>query len=322
MIDGSEIIHFGTIALAVAINALGVGIGQGLTSNAALEAINLQPGARDDITKTAVLGMALIETAAVMGTFIAFILLLGTPGMQLTWHVGLAELGIASAICLPGFVLGIASAFPAREACMAVARQPFFAQNIIRFMLIILSLIQTPIIFGMIVALFINYQMAEIQTLRESFRLIASGIAIGLGSIGPAIGLATFARVACKSVGVNRAAYNKLLSFSFISQAIVETPIIFAFVIALALLFIVQPMADEDIVSAIALLSAGICTGIGTFGAGISSGNTAAQACKEISIKPDSYGILSRTSLFAQGLIETSAIYAVLVSLLLLFAIK
>ncbi len=319
MLEGSEIIHFGTIALAVAVNALGVGIGQGLTSSAALEAINLQPNARDDITKTAVLGMALIETAAVMGTFIAVLLLLATPGMQLNWYVGLAELGIASAICLPGFILGIASCFPAREACMAVARQPFFAQNIIRFMLVILSLIQTPIIFGMIVALFINNQMTDIQTVRESLRLLASGIAIGLGSVGPAIGLASFAKVACRSVGKNRAAYNKLLSFSFISQAIVETPIIFSFVIALSLLFIVQPLADENIVNGIALLAAGICTGIGTLGAGISSGLTAAQACKEIVLQPEAYGILSRTSLFAQGLIETCAIYAVLTSLLLIF---
>lgn len=319
MVEGSEIIHFGTIALAVAINALGVGIGQGLTSSSALEAINRQPAARDDITKTAVLSMALIETAAVMGTFIAFMLLLGTKNMVLTWHVGLAELGITCAICLPGFVLGIASAFPAQEACKAVARQPFFAQNIIRFMLIILSLIQTPIIFGMIIALFINYQMAEVQTLRESFRLIASGIAIGLGSVGPAIGLARFAQVACRGIGINRTAYNKLLSFSLISQAIVETPIIFSFVIAISLLFVVPPLAEENVVNGIALLAAGICTGIGTLGAGISSGNTAAQACREISITPDAYGILSRTSLLAQGLIETSAIYAILTSLLLIF---
>lgn len=319
MIEGSEVIHFSTIALAVAINALGAGIGQGLTSATALEAINRQPSARDDIMKTAVLSMALIETAAVMGTFIAFVLLLGQPVMQLTWYAGIAELGIACAICLPGLVLGIASAFPAKEACMAVARQPFFAQNIIRFMLIILSLIQTPIIFGMIVALFINNQRIEIQTLRESFRLIASGIAIGLGSIGPAIGLASFAKTACRSVGINRDAYTKLLTFSFISQAIVETPIIFAFVISITLLFIIPPLADENIVNGIALLAAGICTGIGTFGAGISSGFTAAQACKEIGIKPDSYSILSRTSLFAQGLIETSTIYAVLISLLLIF---
>jgi F0F1-type ATP synthase membrane subunit c/vacuolar-type H+-ATPase subunit K len=319
MMDGIEIIHFGTIALAVAINALGVGIGQGLTSSAALEAINLQPAARDDITKIAVLSMALIETAAVMGTFIAFILLLGTSNMLLTWHMGLAEIGIAFAICLPGFILGLASCLPARQACMAVARQPFFAQNIIRFMLIILSLIQTPIIFGMIIALFINNQMMHITTIRESLRLIASGIAIGFGSIGPAIGLAHFAKIACTSVGINKTAYNKLLTFSFVSQAIIETPIIFSFVIALTLLFIVPHSAEENIVQGIAMLAAGICTGIGTVGAGISSGKTAAQACKEIGLQPESYSVLSRTSLFAQGLIETSAIYAVLVSFLLLF---
>ncbi len=65
-----EYIHFGTIALSAAINAVGVGIGQGLSSSAAVESINRQPAARNEIMKTAILGMALIETAAVMGTFV------------------------------------------------------------------------------------------------------------------------------------------------------------------------------------------------------------------------------------------------------------
>src|ERR1700730_7818800 len=168
MSEVADYIHFSTIALTVAVNAVGVGIGQGLTSSAALESINRQPSARNEITKTAILGLALIETAAVMGTFTSFLLLLQAHRTNESFYGTIAELGIAFAICCSGFVLGLVSSMPARAACFAVARQPFFAPQIIRFMMISLSLLQTPIIFGLIIALFIQGQTATIVTLRDS----------------------------------------------------------------------------------------------------------------------------------------------------------
>ncbi len=319
MTELSEYIHFGTIALTAAINAVGVGIGQGLTSSAAVEGINRQPAARNEITKTAILGLALTETAAVMGTFISFLLLLQVRNTNHSFYGGLAELGIAFAICCSGFVLGLVSSLPARAACFAVARQPFFSKQIIRFMMITLSLLQTPIIFGLIIALFIQGQTESITTLRDCLRLIASGMCIGIGSIGPAIGLALFARAACRGLGINRHAYRQLFSFTLISQAIIETPIIFALIISISLLFLVPAMPQENVLDGIALLAAGLCTGFGTIGAGISSGRTATAACNQIALNPDTYTALSRISMFAQGLIETAAIYAVLISFLLLF---
>ena len=131
MTEFSEYLHFIIIAFTVAINAIGVGIGQGLTSAAAIEGINQQPAARNEINKTAILSMALIETAAVMGTFISLLLLLKTKNSCNSFYGNLAEIGIAFAICCSGFVLGIVSAFPARAACFAIARQPFFRPQII-----------------------------------------------------------------------------------------------------------------------------------------------------------------------------------------------
>ena len=315
----SAYIHYGTVAAAVAINAIGVGLGQGISSTAALEAINRQPNAKNDITKMAILGMALIETAAVMGTFISVLLLMGANASARHMYGGIAELGIACAICLPGLVLGLASALPARAACMAVARQPFFVTQIMRFMMISLSLLQTPIIFGLIVALFIQNQTASVHTLRDCLRLISSGLCIGLGSVGPAIGLALFAKTACEGVGINRDAYGHIFSFTLISQAIIETPIIFSLIISISLLFLVPGVAYENFADGVALFSAGLCTGIGTIGPGISSGKTAMAACTQIAYKPETYSTLSRVSMFAQGLIEAAAIYAVLISFVLLF---
>lgn len=312
----AEFLHYLTVALVVAINSLGVGIGEGITSSAALDAINTQPTARNDITRIAILGMALIETAAIMGITIAIMLILSTSDITQSVYASIASLGVAAAICLPGFAIGLVSAFPAKEACFAVARQPFFAQRILRFMLITQSIIQTPIIFGFIIAMFIKNQALVATSLPDSIRLVASGLSIGVGSIGPAIGLAQFAKTACRGLGINRESFGQLLSFTFISEAIIETPIIFALVISL--LLIVSNIEPDNILKSIALLSAACCIGMGTLGAGISSGRTASAACHQIALHPKQHATLSKISMFSQGLIDTCAIYALLISLLLI----
>lgn len=314
----SEFIHYGTIALTVGINSIGVGLGQGYTSKGALEAIDLQPSARNDIFRTALIGIALIETAAIMGIIIAIVLLGSTKPKPTSFYADIASIGIALAICTTGVVLGIASALPARAACFAIARQPFFTRRIVGFMIMTQALIQTPIIAGLIIALFIRNQAVSATNLTDSFRLIACGGCIGLGSIGPAIGLALFAKQACSGLGINRKAYDNLLSFTLISEVIIETPIIFSLIIALTLLFM-SPVSDpNDLSRGIAYLAAGLCTALGTIGPGISSGRVAAAACKQIAYNPATYSYLGRITLLTQGLIETCVIYAIIISFVLI----
>lgn len=313
----SEFIHYGTIALTVGVNSIGVGLGQGYATKGALDAIEQQPSARHDIFRTAMLGMALIETAAITGIFIATILLISTKPKPTTFYADIASIGIALAICSTGVVLGIASALPARAACYAIARQPFFTRRIVSFMIMTQALIQTPIIAGLIIALFIRNQAINATTLSDSLRLIACGGCIGLGSIGPAIGLAIFAKQACAGLGINRNAYDALLSFTLISEVIIETPIIFSLIVALTLLFATPP-AQENLRQGIAYLAAGLCTALGTVGPGISSGRVAAASCKQIAYNPETHAYLGRITLLSQGLIETCVIYAVIISFLLI----
>jgi len=312
----SELFHYLTVAFSISLTSLGVGIGEGIASQAAIEAINIQPGSKNEISRAAIIGMALIETAAIMGITMAMILLLEAKNASNPFS-GIAELGIAFAICLSGLVLGLVSALPAQQAVLAIARQPFISQKIFRFMIITQSIIQTPIIFGFIIAILIKSQANEVTSLADSLRLVGSGLAIGLGSIGPAIGLAHFAGTACRGIGINPNAYSKIFSFTFISQAVIETPVIFSLIIAI--LLISTPIKDDNLLAGIAMLASAICIGFGTIGAGIASGRTAAAACEQIAINPDKYAALSRLSLFAQGLIDTSAIYALLIALLIFF---
>ena len=307
--------HYITLSGIVGLTAIGVGLGQGFATIGALHALHIQPQARPDILRCLVLGLALIETAAIIGVTIALFLFFGLVPSAITFEGGIAELGILCAMSLSGFTIGLVSALPVREACLALARQPFFGQKIMRFMLIVLSILQTPIIFSFIISINIKDQITSLTTFPDSLRLLGAGLSIGLGCVGPAIGLALFAKKACQSIGTNRSAYTTLVTFSFISQAMIETPIIFSMIIGLLLV----SLSSNSLARGCALLAAGIVMGIGTFSTGISSGRTAGVACERIAIDPNSYATISRLSLFAQGIMETITIYALLVALALIF---
>lgn len=301
-----------SIGTIVSLISLSVGLSSGNASIAALRAIDIQPGAKNAISKATIIGLALIDTAAILALIITVLLFVKNPGQ----YNGIAHAGIVFAIGLPGFFVGLTSSYPLIETCYSIARQPFFSQKIINLMLITQSIIQTPLIFGFLISLLILNKTTELTSLAESITIFSSGIAFGIGSIGPTLGLGDFARHACRNISISRNAYNSLISFTFLSQAVIETPLIFALLISLLLTTQTSFNNEQHIllVSAKAL-GAALCIGLGTLSAGISSSKIASNACKQIAINPSLYRILSQTSLFGQGLIDATAVYALLISL-------
>lgn len=319
MVENALCIHYMTIAAIAIIPTFSVSIGSGLISVTAINAINNQPHAQSDIIRTAFIGNALVETTAILSIIIAALLLLNGGTATETIYPYYAQIGMAAALCLSGAVVGIVAAFPIQEACNAIARQPFFAQKILGFGIMTQALVQTPVIAAFVIAFLIKNQLADVAFLGDAFRLIASGLCIGLGSIGPALGLARFAKTACKALGVNREAYNTLLPFTLISQALIETPVIFALIISFLLLLTIPTLTADDTLRGIALIGAALSTGIGTFGPGIASGLIASTACQQMNLHPESQALLSRASMLGQAIVETCILYAVLVSLALIF---
>ncbi len=318
MQEFGAILHAISILFAVGVTSLGVGLGGGIAAKGALNALNIAPQSGPEILRAVIIGLALIETGGILGVVMGLILLLGQsmndPSLL---YIGISECGIAFALGLTGCMVGIYSALPAWQASLSIARQPFFSTKVINIMLLTQSIIQTPVIFGFLIALFIKAQLTQVHDITHSLKLLASGLCLGIGSIGPIIGLARFAQVAVESIGKNRDSYGKIMPFTFISQAIIETPIIFAFVIAIILL--VSPVKTHDYsLYGIGFIAAALAIGIGTFGPGISSGNIASAACKEIAIDPKNSSLLMKTSILGQGIVDAAAIYALLVSLLLL----
>ncbi|NQT94888.1 MAG: ATP synthase F0 subunit C [Candidatus Omnitrophica bacterium] len=82
------------------------------------------------------------------------------------------------------------------------------------------------------------------------------------------------------------------------------------------------PIDGKVIIRAAALLGAGICMGAGAIGPGIGEGIVGGSACEGIARQPELQGVLTRTMLIADAIAETTGIYALVVSLLLIFVVS
>jgi F-type H+-transporting ATPase subunit c len=73
----------------------------------------------------------------------------------------------------------------------------------------------------------------------ETFKLLAAGLAMGLGAIGPGIGIGLLAMGALQAIGRNPEAQGQIQTNMFIGIAFAEAVAIYALVVALILLFVV-----------------------------------------------------------------------------------
>lgn len=71
----------------------------------------------------------------------------------------------------------------------------------------------------------------------ESAKFIGAAIAMGLGSLGPAIGLGLLASKALEAIGRNPEAQGKIQTTMILAIAVTEAVAIYALVIALMILF-------------------------------------------------------------------------------------
>jgi F-type H+-transporting ATPase subunit c len=73
-------------------------------------------------------------------------------------------------------------------------------------------------------------------------------------------------------------------------------------------------------VEAISILAAAIAVGLGAIGPGLGEGRAVAAAMDAIARQPEAAGTLSRTLFVGLAMIETMAIYCLVIALLVLFA--
>jgi ATP synthase F0 subunit c len=105
-----------------------------------------------------------------------------------------------------------------------------------------------------------------------------------------------------------------------VGQAVSQTPAIFGLLVSFILIFKTFP-ESYTLSAAMALLGAGICMGFGGIGPGIGNGMAAESAVRWVARNVEHAGELMRTMLVGQAVSQSTAIYAMVVSLVLIFVV-
>lgn len=77
---------------------------------------------------------------------------------------------------------------------------------------------------------------ANYTTYAQAAAFIGAAIAMGVGSVGPALGQGMIGKAACEAVGRNPEAGSKMRMLMLIAMGLVETSAIYAFVVAMMLI--------------------------------------------------------------------------------------
>ena len=79
-------------------------------------------------------------------------------------------------------------------------------------------------------------------------------------------------------------------------------------------------MSDLAWVAVASILASGICIGIGAIGPAIGEGRALAQAPASIAQQPDETNAITRTLFVGMAMVESTAIYCFVVTMILIFA--
>lgn len=309
----NDLAQYAAITSLIVFPTIGVGLGQGYVNKKTLKSIDEQPAADSALRRASIVSMTFSETAILLAVVMGVLLV---TSHTTSVYAGFGYLGILCAVAIPGFLVGLVSSWPGCAAIEATARQPLYSPKILQLLLITQTIIQTPTIFGFIIGLLIKNQIPNATTLAEGIRLLAAGIAFGVGCVGPLIGLGWFTKKALATTGTNREIYPQLRTFTFVSQALIEAPIVFALVIGI-ILSVVHP-GNNPIFSAVSYMVAAFSISLTTLHVGINSGRTASRTAQLIGEHPNMFAQLSRMSILTQTFIDTIAIYGTLLALIVL----
>ncbi len=229
------------------LGAVGCGIGAGYTAREAALGMGRQPKVSGKVMRTMLIGQAISESPGIFALIVAFLLLLTTgpiTAAEATAPFAMAMLGCGLAVGLSAVGAGAGAGFAGGEACRSIARNPDSPSKVTITMLIGQALATSPAVFGFVASLLLilprgEYSVTGIQYIPYAAALIAGGLCMGMGAIGPGLGIGLASAKACKAVGCRPRAGSAINKTLLIGAAVAESTSIYAFVVFILLVIII-----------------------------------------------------------------------------------
>ncbi len=307
-------------AIAMGLGAIGAASGEGYTAGHATEAIARANDRAGDIIKNMLVGQAISESASIFSLVIAILLLfLSTPEPGVLKAASLFGAGLCMGFGAIGS--GVGAGLPAGKSCIGIARQPAVGGRLTTNMLIGTAVCQTPAIFAMVVALLLMFKEPGTTAASPTWAaLIGAGLSTGLAAIGSGYGGGMAAGASCEGVARQPDTAASVTTTMLVGQAVSQTPSVFGLLISFILLFKAFP-ESAALSDSVGLLAAGLCMGLGGLGPGIGNGMVAEGAVRWVARNIENAGDLMRVMLVGQAVSQSTAIYAMVVSLVLIFVV-
>jgi F-type H+-transporting ATPase subunit c len=306
--------------LAIGFGAIGAAIGEGYAAAEANLAISRNPKASGEIFKSMLVGQAIAESASIFALVIAMILLFSnfaSTSFVAPWAVFSA--GLAMGFGAIGS--GIGSGLPAAAACTGISRQPAMAGRLNLNMLVGSAVCQTPSIFALVVAFILIFDNYTAKPFSPTWAaVLGAGLSTGLSAIGSGIGSGFVAQASCLGIARQPNSAKAVTNIMLLGQAISQTPSILGLLVGFILIFKGYP-GSETLAPAMALLGAGLCMGLGGIGPGIGEGYAASGGVKWVARNAENIGLITRNMLVGMAVAESTAIYSMVIALVLIFVI-
>lgn len=230
--------------LAMGLGAVGSALGEGYAAGRTLEGVARQPASREALIRNMLLGQAIAETPGIFALVMAMLLLFSVRPSASWVHVA-ALLGSGLAIGIGAFGSALSDGMVAGRANSAISRNPRRMGPGLRMMFVAQALCETTVIFSLVVSivlLALGPSMALGGFMRETPRacaLLAAGLCMGLGAIGPALGTGEVGGAAAEGVALNPEAETALTRTFFVGAAVSQTTSIYALIVAFLLIWVV-----------------------------------------------------------------------------------
>lgn len=137
--------------LAVGLAGLGVSIGEGLLAGSSLDATGKNPELEPIFKRITIIGIALVESAAIYGLLIAILIIYGAD------LAGPQAIGAGLAVWLAGLGAWVGEGIVVKNAIQAILRNPAAESTIFNNMILFIALVESAAIYGLLIAILTIY---------------------------------------------------------------------------------------------------------------------------------------------------------------------
>lgn len=222
-------------SFAVGIAAFMVSIASSFVVKGAVESIAREPLFGSKIITFMLIAQSIIE-APVIFAFIIALLIRANLTETIEWYYGLRLFAAGLTMTIGCIGPSIGQAIFSYAACRCIGTNKTMYGKLFPFSLLNQAVIETPMIFCLLVSLMMMSPLPEALAAMGSIKGLVAACTIGVGALGCSIGISYVASRSCYQMILDPSIYSLIFRSTLLTVAFIESCVIYAFIIAMLLI--------------------------------------------------------------------------------------